>query len=99
MQVILQGQTGGNESEGVTITSSRVMLASSSGQLLYAGPLSNFSGERRWNMTAMLTRTGTNSTSPLSVQMTVLVDASGQVTGTIMVGSSIPSGNPAGSDA
>ena len=98
VQVILQGQTGGNESEGVTITSSRVMLASSSGQLLYAGPLSNFSGERRWNMTAMLTRTGTNSTSPLPVQMTVLVDASGQVTGTIMAGSSIPSGNPAGSD-
>ena len=81
VQVILQGQTGGNESEGVTITSSRVMLASSGGQLLYAGPLSNFSGERRWNMTAMLTRTGTNSTSPLPVQVTVLVEASGQVTG------------------
>jgi hypothetical protein len=99
VRVVLQGQTGREESDGVTITASRVMLASSSGQLLYAGPLSNFSGERGWNMTAMLTGTGTNSANPLPVQMTVRIGANGQATGTIAAGSAIPGGNPARSDA
>lgn len=99
VRVVLQGQTGREESDGVTITASRVMLASSSGQLLYAGPLSNFSGERGWNMTAMLTGTGINSANPLPVQMTVRIGANGQTTGTIAAGSAIPGGNPAGSDA
>lgn len=86
VQVVLQGQSGGEEGKNMTITSSHVTLASSSGQPLYAGSLTSIYGERRWHMTAILTGTGKNSSSQLQVQIDVEVDASGQATGTITAG-------------
>jgi hypothetical protein len=94
VRVILHGQSAGDDN-GVTITSSSVALASSTGQQLYAGSLSNFSGERGWLMTAVLKGTGSNNSSPLQVQITVRINANGQAAGTIAAGSAIPTGNPA----
>ncbi len=90
VQVILLGQTDGEGN--IAITSSRLTLASSSGQQLYAGSLTNISASRQWYMTAALTGTGANSSSSLQVQMTIQVDASGQATGKITAGSAIPTG-------
>ena len=92
VQVILQGQSG-EEGGGITVSSSTVTLSSSNGQQLYTGSLTNLSGERRWRMTALLTRTGTNKHSQLQVQIDIRVDASGQVAGTIAGGSAIPAGS------
>ena len=94
VRVILYGQTAGDDNS-VTITSSSVALASSTGQQLYAGSLSNFSGERGWLMTAVLKGTNSNNSSPLHVQIAVQINANGQAAGTIAVGSAIPTGNPA----
>lgn len=92
LQVILQGQSGG-ERENIAITSSHITLASSSGQQLFVGSLTNLSGERQWHMTALLTGTGTNSNSQLQVQIDVQVRASGQAAGTITAGNAIPAGS------
>jgi hypothetical protein len=94
VRVILHGQSAGDDNS-VTITSSSVALASSTGQQLYAGPLSNFSGDRGWLMTAVLKGTGSNNSSPLPVQIAVQINANGQAAGTIAAGSAIPPGNPA----
>jgi len=100
VQVILRGQSrrddvGEREGEGrgITITASRVVLGSSSGQPLYAGSLSTISGRRQWSMTALLAGTSTNSRSQLQVQMTVQIDASGQAVGTITAASANPAGS------
>jgi hypothetical protein len=98
VQVILRGQSGREEDgeregEGITITASRVVLASSSGQSLYVGSLSTLSGRRQWSMTALLTRTSTNSSSQLQVQMTVQINARGQASGTITAASPIAAGS------
>jgi hypothetical protein len=94
VQVILRGQSardeeGEREGEGggITITASRVVLASSSGQPLYVGSLTTISGRRQWFMMALLTRTSTNSRSQLRVQMTIQINASGQASGTITAAS------------
>ena len=92
VQVVLQGQSGGGQSGSMTITSSHVTLTSSDGQQLYAGSLTNFSGQRRWTMTALLTGMGANKGSQLQVQMSVRVFQGGQVTGTITAGSVTPTG-------
>jgi len=98
VQVILNGQSGreeGGEREdgGITITASRVVLASSSRQSLYAGSLSTISGRSQWSMTALLTGTSTNDRSQLQVWMTVQIDASGQAIGTIKAASPNPAGS------
>lgn len=93
VQVMLQGQSGGGDDGSLSITSSRVALLSSSGQQLFTGTLNNIYGNRRLNMTATLTGTGTNSGSRMQVLITIRLAASGQVTGTIMAGSAIPAGS------
>jgi|SRR5579863_2872833 len=86
VQVILQGQSGDDQGAGISITSSQVTLSSSSGQQLYTGSLSSLSGDRRWQMTALLTGTGAASGNSLQVQMTVQIEANGLATGTISAG-------------
>jgi len=93
IQVILQGQSGGGDDGGFSITSSSITLSSSAGQQLYQGTLSNVSGERRWYMTALLTGTGSNSGHQLQVQIMVRLYSSGQASGAIAAGRAIPSGN------
>ena len=92
VQVVLQGQSVGGDDRSITISSSHVTLTSSTGQQLYAGSLTNFSGQRRWIMTALLTGTGANKGSQLQVQMSVRLYQGGQVTGTITAGSVAPTG-------
>lgn len=92
VQVILQGQSAGGDAGGLNVNSSHVTLTSTGGQQLYSGSLTNLSGGRRWYMTATLSGSGSNSGSQLQVQMVVRIDGSGQVTGTITAGSSVPAG-------
>lgn len=93
VQVMLQGQSGGGDDRGLTITSSQVALLSSSGQQLFTGLVNNIYGDRRLSMTATLAGTGTNSGSRLQVLITIRLDSSGKVTGTIAAGSAVPSGS------
>ncbi len=76
----------------------RMTLTLSSGQQLYTGSLSNFSGESRWIITATLNGAGANSSGSLAVQMRVRINDSGQASGMIVAGSSIPAGNTSGDD-
>jgi DMSO/TMAO reductase YedYZ heme-binding membrane subunit len=88
VHVTVQEQVG--EDGSMTMTSSQVTLDSSTGQEIYAGSLTDLSGRRRWNMTALLKGTGQNSNSQLQVQMNVRFDPqSGQANGTIRAGDAI----------
>jgi hypothetical protein len=92
VQVILRGQSereeeGEREGGRITITASRVVLASSSGQSLYVGSLSTIFGRRQWSMMALLTGTSTSNKSQLQVWMNVQINASGQAIGTITAAS------------
>lgn len=95
VQMLLQGQGQSRDdgSESIAITSSRITLALSAGQQLYAGSLTNLNGDRQWRMTALLTGTGSNSGSQLQVQIDVQFNANGQAVGTIAAGSAIPAGS------
>jgi len=95
VQVVLQGQSGGGDDGGISISSTSVSLTSSNGQQLYSGLLSNVSGDRRLLMSGSLNGTGANSGSQLQVQLTLRIYSSGQVTGTITAGSVTTTGTPA----
>ncbi len=93
VRVVLQGQSEGDGSGNITITSSHITLASSTSQERYAGTLSSIYGGRRWSMAALLMTTGAKSGSKLQVRMMVQVDVNGRATGTITAGSANPAGN------
>lgn len=81
VQVTLQGQNNGFDND-LQITHSQVTLRQSNNTPLYVGPLTRISGERSWNMQAVLSPTS-NTGKPLQVTMRLFIQNNGQVTGTI----------------
>jgi hypothetical protein len=81
VQVTLQGQNNGFDND-LQITHSQVTLSQSNNTPLYVGTLTRISGERSWNMQAVLSPTS-NTGKPLQVTMRLFIQNNGQVTGTI----------------
>lgn len=96
LQVTLQGQPGVGDDHSLSITSSQVVLLSSAGQQLFAGPVSSIYGDRRLSMVATLRGMGANTRQQMRVLITLRIARGGQVTGTIMAGSAVPTGTQNG---
>jgi len=84
--VILHGQSssGGGDDSGssIAITSSQITLASTSGQALYTGSLTNLADSDQLQITAVLSSPG-SSTQQLNVQINLRIRDDQRVTGTI----------------
>ena len=80
--IVLQGQPG---NDGLTITSTQVTLGQNSNTPLYQGTLTSIRGERRINMTALLSKLGDQSATnahQLQLQMQLRISGT-QVSGSV----------------
>jgi hypothetical protein len=96
VQVTLQGQNNGFDND-LQITHSQVTLSQSNNTPLYVGPLTRISGERSWNMQAVLSPTS-NTGKPLQVTMRLFIQNNGQVTGTITGSTTTTPNSPTGGE-
>jgi hypothetical protein len=96
VQVTLQGQNNGFDND-LQITHSQVTLSQSNNTPLYVGSLTHISGERSWNMQAVLSPTS-NTGKPLQVTMRLFIQNNGQVTGTITGSTTTTPNSPTGGE-
>jgi hypothetical protein len=81
MAIVLQGQPQ-NGDGALNITSTLVTLGQTANTPLYQGQIVNMQGERRWEMVALLTKTGSNSNAQqIQVQIEMRITDAGQVSG------------------
>jgi hypothetical protein len=94
--IVLQGQPGAGGDGSLNVTSTQVTLGPSATSPLYQGYLTNIVGERRWSMTALLTKSGSGkqtSGQQIQLQIEMRIDASGQVSGLVQ-GAPVSTSNP-----
>lgn len=100
MVIVLQGQQGSDSEGGPNITSTQVTLGTSANSPLYQGYLTNFAGESRLRMVALLTKTGggkQTSEPQIQLRIEMRVNSSNQLSGVVQgtpVSTNIP-GSPA----
>jgi DMSO/TMAO reductase YedYZ heme-binding membrane subunit len=81
MAIVLQGQPQ-NDSGLLSITATQVTLGQAANTPLYQGQIVTLRGERRWEMVALLTKTGRSSNAQqIQVQIEMHITASGQTSG------------------
>jgi len=95
MAIVLQGQPQ-NDDGALNITATQITLGQTANTPLYQGQIVTMRGERRWEMVALLTKTGSSSNAQqIQVQIEMHMTNSGQVSG--FVRGTPVSGNTRGS--
>ena len=91
VQVVLQGLTGSDG--GINITSTQMTMASTATTQRFVGPLTDLTAARHWRMAALLNDIGSTKSGHLQVLLNLLIDQSGQASGTITASSAIQPSN------
>jgi hypothetical protein len=87
VQVVLKGLAGSDG--GINITSTHMTMASTETAQRFVGPLTDLTATRHWHMGALLNDTGSTKSGHRQVLLNLLIDQSGQATGTITASSAI----------
>jgi predicted ferric reductase len=92
LQVVLQGQSAGGDDGGgnsISVTSSQVTLATTSGQTLYSGTLNSINDSYQLQMSGQLSGTNTSSSAQqMNIEIAVRIDDNQNINGTVS-GSSV----------